>query len=233
MARKIDYVCDNCGTTYSSIDQIFWIDEILTFHVEPLLMMTSNESSNAPVKGYFTNYFCYHCNKFIDKFIIYEKSHEIEDERIIQIIEGDSDSNKIIQFDDSFQKCLECGDELKSRADYSFVFNEGDEFNIGETILDFSNSENIKFSGEYHGYFCDDCKKQINKFIITENSTDLSDNEIKSILSEHTNDLTIFIRRDFDLCPECGEKVHYLHNGSTCPNCREGRFIAESETMMD
>lgn len=233
MARKVDYVCNNCGYDYTSVDKIFWIDEFLSLHVEPLLMSTSKESSDAPVKGYFTNYYCYNCQKFIDKFIIYKKSSEIDDGKIIQIIENYGSSSKIIQFDDVFQKCLKCGGELVSRADYSFVLDENDEFHIGETVYDFSNSESYKFAGEYHGYFCSNCKKQINKFVIMENNVDFTDDEIKAILKEHTNDLTIFIRRDFELCPDCGEEIYYLHENSTCPRCREGKFYIEDESMID
>ncbi len=233
MARQVDYICDKCGHSYTSVDQIFWIDEILTLHVEPLLMSTSDESYDAPVKGYFAKYYCYHCNKFINKFIIYKKSSEIEDERVIQIIEQNDNSPKIIQFDDSFQKCLKCGGELVSRADYSFVLDENGDFHIGESIIDFSNGADNKFLGEYYGYFCPHCKKQINKFIITENNADLDDDEIRAILEDHTNDLTIFIRRDYDLCPECVEEIYYLHENSTCPNCREGKFIIENELMVD
>ena len=109
MARKVDYYCSNCGYRYTSIDKIFWIDEFFTLHVEPLLLNTSKESSDAPVKGYFANYYCYNCQKFIDKFIIYKKSPEIEDEKVIQLIEHYGTSSKVIQFDDAFQKCLECG----------------------------------------------------------------------------------------------------------------------------
>ena len=52
-----------------------------------------------------------------------------------------------------FQKCLECGSDLASKADYSFVLDENDEFHIGESVIDFPESESNKFAGEYHGFF--------------------------------------------------------------------------------
>ena len=233
MARELEFVCDSCGYSFKSIDKIFWIDDDLMVHVEPLLKSTSAESSEAPIKGYFAEYYCYNCDKFVDKFIIYKKSPEIDDGKVIQLLEQFDDSAKIIQFDDVFQKCLKCGTELPTRAEYSFVLDENDEFHIGETLYDFSNGQNYKFAGEYHGYFCSHCKKQINKFVISENNAELTDSEIKAILEDHTNDLTIFIRRDFDLCPDCGEEVYYLHENSTCTKCRQGKFIIETEDLID
>ena len=41
MARQVDYECMNCGYELSSIDEIFWIDDGLDIHIEPLLMTTS------------------------------------------------------------------------------------------------------------------------------------------------------------------------------------------------
>ena len=127
MARQVDYECMNCGYELSSVDEIFWIDDGLDIHIEPLLMTTSAISSEAPVKGYFTRYYCYDCRKFISKFVIFKNSNEISDENIITLIEQYDDSAKIIQFDDVFQKCLECGSDLASKADYSFVLDENDE----------------------------------------------------------------------------------------------------------
>ena len=233
MARQVDYECMNCGYELSSVDEIFWIDDGLDIHIEPLLMTTSAISSEAPVKGYFTRYYCYDCRKFISKFVIFKNSNEISDENIITLIEQYDDSAKIIQFDDVFQKCLECGSDLASKADYSFVLDENDEFHIGESVIDFPESESNKFAGEYHGFFCSQCKKQINKFVITQNNANFTDDEIKAVLKEHTNDLTIFIRRDYDLCPICGEEIYYLHENSTCPSCMEERLTITNITMMD
>lgn len=233
MARQVEYLCNTCGYTYTSIDQIFWIDEVGQVTVKPLVMSTSAESSNAPVKGFFANYYCYECQKFINKFIIYKKSSELDDGEIIQLIENHNDNPKIIQFDDEFQRCLDCGSELPSKADYSFALDVSDEFHIGEEDYDFSNGDDFKFAGVYHGYFCSNCKKQINKFVITENKADFSDSDIKSVLTEHTNDLTIFIRRDFDICPDCGEEVYYLNQNSTCPKCRRDSLTIVGHMMVD
>lgn len=233
MARQVEYSCNTCGYSYTSIDQIFWIDETGKVIVKPLVMSTSAESSDAPVKGFFADYYCYKCQKFISKFIIYKKTLQINDAKIIQLIEQYNDNSKIIQFDDVFQRCLTCGNELASRADYSFAFDEDGEFHIGEDVYDFSNSDNHKFAGSYHGYFCSNCKKQINKFVITENNANFTDLELRKILEEHTNDLTIFLRRDYDICPDCGEEIYYLDQNSTCPSCRRDRLTIISHMMVD
>ena len=233
MARQVEYLCNTCGYSYTSIDQIFWIDDAGEIIIKPLVMSSSAESANAAVKGFFARYYCYECQKFIDKFIIYKKSSQIDDGELIQLIEQSSENSKIIQFDDVFQKCLNCGGELPSKADYSFALDIEDEFHIGGDDYDFSNGEAFKFAGVYHGYFCSSCKKQINKFVITENRADLSDSQIKKVLKEHTNDLTIFIRRDFDICPDCGEEVYFLDRNSTCPNCRRDSLTIKSHMMVD
>ena len=233
MARRVEYLCNTCGYTYTSIDEIFWIDDDGNVNVKPLVMSTSAESSDAPVKGFFANYYCYECQKFINKFIIYKKSLEMDDGEIIQKIEDFNDNSKIIQFDDEFQRCIECGSELPSKADYSFALDTEDEFHIGEDDYDFSDGEAFKFAGIYHGYYCSSCKRQINKFVITENRANFSDAQIKNVLKEHTNDLTIFIRRDFDICPDCGEEVYYLNQDSTCPKCRRDRLTVTGHMMVD
>lgn len=233
MARQVEYLCNTCGFSYTSIDQIFWIDESGQVIVKPLLISTSAESFDASVKGFFTNYYCYECKKFVNKFIIYKKSSDLDDAKIIELIEQYNDNSKIIQFDDVFQRCLTCGADLPSRADYSFALDINDEFHIGEDDYDFSRGEDYKFAGIYHGYFCSNCKKQINKFVITENHANLKDSEIKEILKDHTNDLTIFIRNDYDLCPDCGEEICYLNQDSSCPNCRRDRLNIVNQIMVD
>ncbi len=233
MARKVEYLCHTCGFTYTSVDQIFWIDENGQVIVKPLVMSASSESSNAPVKGFFANYYCYECKKFINKFIIYKKSSDLDDEKIIHILEQYNENSKIIQFDDVFQRCLKCGAELPSKADYSFALDVDDEFHIGEDDYDFSKGKDFKFAGIYHGYYCSNCKKQINKFVITENNANLNDSQLKEILEDHTNDLTIFIRSDYDICPDCGEEIYYLDQNSTCPNCRRDRLYISDHIVVD
>lgn len=85
----------------------------------------------------------------------------MEDGEIIQLLEQSSENSKIIQFDDAFQKCLNCGGELPSKADYSFALDIDGEFHIGEDDYDFSNGEAFKFAGVYHGYFCSKCKNKL------------------------------------------------------------------------
>jgi hypothetical protein len=233
MARRVEYSCRTCGYSYTSIDEIFWIDETGQVIVKPLVKSSSAESFDAPAKGFFANYYCYECQKFINKFIIYKKSPEMDDGDIIQLIELYNDNTKVIQFDDVFQKCIECGNELASKADYSFAFDVNDEFHIGEDDYDFSKGDEFKFAGIYHGYFCSNCKKQINKFVITENRAGFTDSQLKSILEEHTNDLTIFIRRDFDICPDCGEEIYYLNQNSTCPKCRKDSLTIVDSMQVD
>lgn len=233
MGERIDYFCENCGYEYSSFDQIFWIDESSDIFIEPLTMIASDLSFNAPVKGYFTKYFCYECKKFVDLFIIGEKVSGYDDGEIISLIEGIDDNAKIIHFDDSFQKCLTCAKELHPKAEYLFALDENDEFKISEDLIGFLRAENQKFSGKYYGYFCSECKKQINKFVITENSANLSDDELKAVIEEHTNDLTIFLRRDFELCPDCASTLNFLEDDSLCPNCMEGKLISSGIIMFD
>lgn len=233
MARKIEYSCRTCGYSYSTIDQIFWIDETGQVIVKPLVKSSSAESYDAVVKGFFAKYYCYECKKFISKFIIFKKSSDIKDSTIFHLIERYNSDTKIIQLDDVFQRCLECGRELPSRADYSFSLDVDDEFHIGEEVHDFSIGENHKFAGTYHGYYCSNCKKQINKFVITENNANMTDSEIKEVLKEHTNDLTIFLRHDFDICPDCGEKIYYLNQNSTCPKCRRDRLTITDHMTVD
>ena len=83
------------------------------------------------------------------------------------------------------------------------------------------------------GFFCSHCKKQINKFVITQNNADLTDSQIKAIFEEHAKELTIFLRRDYDICPNCGEEVYYLHENSTCPNCMDEGLIIKDMTLYD
>ena len=231
MATKTEYMCNTCGYSYTSIDEIFWLDEDGKIVVKPLLMNTSAENYNAPIKGFFARYYCYECKKFISKFIISRKSPEMNDEYVFHLIEQYDDNPKIIQYDDVFQKCLKCRSELPSKAEYSFALDIDDELN--KELFGFSDTEDHKFGGIYYGYLCSKCKKQINKFVITENDANLSDSEIKTILKEHTNDLTIFLRRDYDICPDCGEEVYYLNQNSTCPNCRRDRLNIINKMMVD
>lgn len=55
MARQVEYLCNTCGYTYTSIDKIFWIDDKGEVIIKPLVMSTSAESANASVKGFLQN----------------------------------------------------------------------------------------------------------------------------------------------------------------------------------
>ena len=233
MATRVTYVCDTCGYSYTSVNEIFWLDENGKLVIKPLVINTSTESYNAPLKGFFVKYYCYKCGKFISKFIINKKALDMNDEYVFNLIDGYDDSLKIVQYDDAFQRCLKCGRELAARAEYSFSYDTNNEFHINKDFLGFSDGDSHKFSGLYYGYFCSKCKKQINKFVITENSANLDDSEIKAILEEHTNDLTIFIRRDYDICPECGEEVYYLNQNSNCPHCRRDELRISDYIELD
>ena len=37
MARRVEYLCNTCGYTYTSIDEIFWIDETGQVNIKPLV----------------------------------------------------------------------------------------------------------------------------------------------------------------------------------------------------
>lgn len=233
MATKVTYVCNTCGYSYTSVNEIFWLDENGKIVIKPLTRATSAESYSSPLKGFFVKYYCYDCKEFISKFIISKKAREISDEYVFHLIDGHDDSLKIVQYDDVFQRCLKCGTGLTVRAEYSFSYDTDDEFHINRDFLGFSEGDSHKFAGLYYGYFCSQCKKQINKFVITENNANFDDSEIKAILEEHTNDLTIFLRRDYDICPECGEKVYYLNQNSTCPYCRRDKLYISDHIDFD
>jgi len=87
--------------------------------------------------------------------------------------------------------------------------------------------------GKYYGYFCRDCRKQINKFIIIRNPVNYSNNEIKDILNTHTFDLTIYLGEYHKLCPECGDKLFFLKDSSKCPKCGKGKLKLVNSLFMD
>ena len=96
------------------------------------------------------------------------------------------------------------------------------------------NSEiTLDFGWKYFGYFCRDCSKQINKFVIFENNADLDESLMKEILEDHTNDLTVFINDTYALCPHCGGELSVLGESSKCPNCKEGELILDNQTFID
>jgi len=237
MGTYISYCCDECGFEYEHNKEIFWIDEELKLHVSQLLFSTSAEMSISLVNGYFHEYYCYHCGKLVEEFLISENSSNMNNESIIKLIENNGENLKIIKFGDEFQNCLDCATPLESKSEKLFSFSNDGEFSVsdedprGYVLLE--NNENDKFWGVYHGYYCEECKKQINKFIIKENSADLDENEIRNILSEHTHDLTVLLF-DYEVhCPECGSNIQALSDLSLCPSCREGHLLIQSMANVD
>ena len=230
MGTYIKYECDNCGYVFESLDQVFWIGEDGKVSVSALTMLSSLKKEDAPINGFYGVGYCYNCKKFVEKYIVQEKIPDISDETIFYLIEEFNDSPKVIEFDNKFQKCLTCNRDLDLKSQYQFAFDVNGEFVIEDAMHYFGDEENYKFIGEYYGYYCDECKKQINKFVIIKNIAGLSDDEIKSTLEEHTNDLTIYLNRDADVCPSCGENLGYLGDESDCPKCGEGTLTTEEIT---
>ena len=233
MGTYIKYECENCEFVFESLDQIFWIGEDGKVSVSALTMLSSLKQEDAPINGFYGVGYCYNCKKYVEKYIVHEKIPDIADETIFHLIEGFNDSLKVIEFDNKFQRCLACNEDLDSRSHYQFALDVNDEFLIEDAMHYFVDEENYKFIGEYYGYYCDDCKKQINKFVILKNIAELDDDEIKSILKEHTNDLTIYLNRNSDICPDCGDNLEYFTSESQCPKCGEGILMPIESANFD
>lgn len=232
MGILTEYSCEECGFKYNDSSDIFWIDKTGTVHVGILNVSSSEAASNAIASGGIYKYHCYNCNKTIYNFHVTEKAPEIPKEHIIQIIENMDENLKIIDFDNKFQNCINCGRELELKLEKTFILDSEGDFHVVDDLADFED-KSIDFSGKYYGYFCKDCSKQINKFVIYENNADLEDSLIKEILNDHTNDLTVFINGSFEYCPQCGDGLHVLGEDSLCPNCRIGVFKIEKQTFLD
>ena len=240
-----EFVCDKCGWRYVNEDDIFMIGKSHDVSLAPLLFSTSDMMGHQPVTGRYEEYYCYICGKIVKKFIIdkiWENMYGFDDEEIFEYIEDYDDSLKIIEFSDDFQKCLKCGKHLNLRPDRKkfFVLKENGEFEIlDENYLLHVHHRlerddvKYKFLGKYGGYFCINCRKQINKFIIIENPANLNENEIREILNDHTFDLTIYLEKTHDLCPECGDGLMYLGDSSKCPKCGKGKLNLENSILMD
>ena len=71
-----------------------------------------------------------------------------------------------------------------------------------------------------------------NKIRFDENAN-LNENEIREILNDHTFDLTIYLEKTHDLCPECGDELMYLGDSSKCPKCGKGKLNLENSILMD
>lgn len=229
---------------YIRENDIFMINKKHEVDVVPLLFSTSDMMQYQPVTGDYSELYCYSCGKIVKKFSIdkiWENMYSFEDEEIISYIENYDDSLKIINFDDKFQRCINCGKSLNLGSDRKnfFVLKENGDFEIlNESFLSVhqvleKNNIKYKFLGKYHGYFCIDCRKQINKFIIIENPANLNENEIKKILNDHTSDLTIYLENIHNSCPECGDELVYLNESSRCPKCGKGKLESKYCLLMD
>lgn len=223
MGHFIKYRCDVCGFEYIHDLEVFWIDENLELNVSLLLPSTSTEMFKAPVNGFYQEYFCYECNKFVREFIISENPSNMSHESIINLIEEYDNSPKVIKFDNKFQNCLTCSDSLQARSVKTFSFDKEGDFEVRDyEFHDFVNNENYEFWGIYYGYYCNDCKKQINKFVIMQNLGNMNEDSIRKVLNKHTNDLTVLIFNYKDICPSCGGMLRTLDDSSMCPKCSEG-----------
>lgn len=232
MGIHTEYSCGECGFKYNDSSDIFWIDQTGNVHVDILAIDSSDEALKALASGGIYRYHCYNCNKTIYNFHITEKSPELPREFIIQLIERMDNNLKIIDFDNKFQNCISCSRDLELKLEKTFVLDCDGEFHVGDNMDDFMDKPN-DFSGKYYGYFCPDCSKQINKFVIYENNANLEDSLIKEILKDHTNDLTVFINGSYDYCPQCGDGLQVLGEDSLCPECRTGVLKIEKRTFSD
>lgn len=233
MGIHTEYSCDECGFKYVDSSDIFWIDNKGHVHVGKLVVSSSKEVSKALASGGIYKYYCYNCDNFIYNFNVTEMTGQISKEQIIQLIENFDDSIKTIDFDNKFQNCIGCGKELSLKLEKAFALDSEGKFHIGDVNLnDFQDKQN-DFAGRYYGYFCKDCSKQINKFVIIENNANLNDSLIKEILNDHTNDLTVFIDDSFAYCPTCGDELHVLGDSSICPKCRVGVLGIVNQKFID
>lgn len=223
MGQFVKYKCDVCGFEYVHDLEVFWIDDNLELNVSMLVPSTSSEIVKSLVNGFFHEYFCYECGQFVKEFLISENPADMGHELIISLIEDYDNSPKIIKFDHNFQNCLSCSNSLETRSVKAFSFDKQGNFEIKDSEgHDFANNENFDFWGIYYGYYCKDCKKQINKFVVMQNLGRLDEDTIRSVLKKHTNDLTVLIFNYKDNCPNCGGILETLDYSSACPNCGEG-----------
>ena len=232
MGIRTEYSCKECNFKYLDSSDIFWIDKTGKVHAGMLAIDSSDEASKALASGGIYKYYCYNCNKTIYNFHITEKTPEIPKEFIIQLVEKMDNNLKIIDFDNKFQNCIVCGKDLELKLEKTFVLDSEGDFHIGRDLGEFYDKP-YDFSGKYYGYYCKDCSKQINKFVIYENNANLEDSLIKEILNDHTSDLTVFINDSYEYCPQCGDGLQVLAEDSLCPKCRVGVLKVKKRTFTD
>lgn len=233
MGIHTEYSCSECGFKLVDSSDIFWIDGEKRIHVDMQTVDSSKKSSDSLASGGIYKYYCYNCNSYIFNFHVSRKSSFIEKEEIIRLIEALDDRIKIIDFDNKFQNCIHCRREVPLKQEKSFAIDSKGEFFIEDSLHDDFDSGQFDFTGKYYGYYCSDCKKQINKFVIIENNADLSDELIKEILQDHTNDLTVYINDCYSTCPVCGDELQVMSESSICPKCRKGLLEIENQTLID
>lgn len=234
MGIHTEYSCSECGLKVVDSSDVFWIDDERIIHVDMRTVDSSKRASVALASGGIYKYYCYNCNNYIYNFHITRKSNFITKEEILQLIENLDDNYKIIDFDNKFQNCINCRQEVSLRQEKSFAIDEMGEFFIGDSLLedDFKDKK-FDFAGKYYGYFCQDCAKQINKFVILENNANLDDSLIKEILKDHTHDLTVYINDSHSDCPVCGDELYVLGESSICPECKVGLLHIEKQQLID
>ena len=234
MGQFIKYKCDVCGHEHVQDLEVFWIDENCEINVSMLLFLTSTEMSKALVSGYYHEYYCYDCDSIVKEFIISENPSKMSSEDIINLIEDYDHTFKIIKFDDKFQNCLNCSRSLDVRSEKAFAVGKDDDFVIEDSYIhDFKDNDNYDFWGYYYGYYCDNCKKQINKFVVMQNLSNVDEDSIRYILKQHTNELTVLLFDYRGNCQHCGGELHSLKDSSLCPKCKEGHFITVEVRNVD
>lgn len=234
MGQFIRYKCDVCGHEYIHDLEVFLIDENLEINIAMSLFSTSAEMSKALVSGYYQEYYCYDCNSIVKEFLISDNPSKMSNEEIINLIEDYDHTFKIIKFDNKFQNCIHCSKSLEYRSQKAFAFDKQGDFIIEESFLhDFENNEDYDFWGYYYGYYCNDCKNQINKFVVMQNLASIDGDSIRDILSQHTNDLTVLLFDYRDNCQHCGGKLHSLKDSSLCPKCKDGHLVIVENRDVD
>lgn len=234
MGQFIKYKCDVCGSEYVHDLEVFWIDENFEINVAMLLRSTSDEMFKALVSGFYQEYYCYDCDSIVKEFLITENSSKMSDEEIINLIEDYDHTFKIIKFDNKFQNCIYCSKSLDYKSQKAFAYDKQDNFIIEESFIhDFEDNEDYEFSGYYYGYYCDDCKNQINKFVVMQNLADIDEDSVRYILKQHTNDLTVLLFEKRDNCQHCGGELHSLTALSLCPRCKEGHLMVIENLDVD
>ncbi|WP_405274827.1 hypothetical protein [Methanobrevibacter sp.] len=233
MGIHTEYSCSECGFKLVDSSDIFWIDDEKKIHVDMQTVDSSKKASDSLASGGIYKYYCYNCDNYIFNFHVSRKSGFIEKELVIQLIEDLDDNIKIIDFDNKFQSCIHCRNEVPLKQEKSFAIDNKGEFFIEDSLYNDFDSKQFDFTGKYYGYYCKDCGKQINKFVILENNANLEDSLIKEILEDHTNDLTVYINDSYFTCPICGDELQVLGESSSCPKCRVGLLTIEKQTLFD